>query len=90
MKKTPTLAAKELVRSYCCWAESQAKNNKDFLLLGLGPVFLVALVLWLLPTWLGTLGALIFAVPALYIVFIVLRVYAVRDSPAQFPRGNDQ
>lgn len=80
MKQTPRLAAKGLMNAYCRWAESQAKSNKDFLLLGLGPVFLVALVLWLLPTWLGTLGALVLAVPLVYVAFIVLRAYAIRSG----------
>lgn len=80
MKPISTLAAKRLMEAYCRWAESQAKNNKDFLLLGLGPLFLVALVLWLLPTWLGTLGALVLAAPALYVVFFVLRAYAIRSG----------
>ena len=68
------------MQAYCRWAESQAKCNKDFLLLGLGPVFLVALVLWLLPTWLGTLGAIVLAMPSLYVAFIVLRAYAIRGG----------
>ena len=68
------------MQAYCRWAESQAKSNKDFLLLGLGPVFLVALVLWLLPTWLGTLGAIVLAIPSLYVAFIVLRAYAIRGG----------
>lgn len=80
MKQTPTLAAKGLMQAYCRWAESQAKSNTDFLLLGLGPVFLVALVLWLLPAWLGTVGAVILAAPALYVAFIVLRAYAIRSG----------
>lgn len=65
---------------YCRWIESQAKSPTDFLLLGLGPVFLVALVLWLLPARLGKLGALVLAAPALYIAFIVLRACAVRSG----------
>jgi hypothetical protein len=80
MKQTPALAAKGLIQAYCRWAESQAKSNTDFLLLGLGPMFLVALVLWLLPAWLGTAGAVILAAPALYVAFIVLRAYAIRSG----------
>ena len=68
------------MQAYCRWAESQAKSNKEFLLFGIGPVFLVALVLWLLPAWLGTLGALVLAVPSLYVAFIVLRAYAIRSG----------
>jgi hypothetical protein len=33
-----------------------------------------------LPTWLGTLGALVLAVPSLYVAFIVLRAYAIRSG----------
>lgn len=68
----------KITANYCRCVESQAKSPTDFLLLGLGPLFLVALVLWILPAQLGELGALILAVPALYIAFIVLRAYAVR------------
>jgi Flp pilus assembly protein TadB len=78
MKTTPTLAAKRLLQAYCRWVDSQAKSNTDFLFLGLGPVLLVAMVLWLLPAWLGTVGAVIAAAPALCVVFIVLRAYAMR------------
>lgn len=80
MKTTPTLAAKGLIQSYCRWAESQAKSQTDFLLLGIGPVFLVALILWLLPAWLGEIGTLVLLAPALYVVFVVLRAYAIRGD----------
>lgn len=62
---------------YCRWVKAQAKSRPDFLLLGLGPLFLVALVLWLLPVGWGRLGTLILAAPALYVVFVVLRAYAI-------------
>ena len=68
----------KITADYCRWVESQAKSQTDFLLLGLGPLFLVALVLWVLPARWGELGALILVAPALYIAFIVLRAYAVR------------
>jgi hypothetical protein len=67
----------KITADYCRWLESQAKSPTDFMLLGLGPLFLVALVLWVLPAWLGELGALVLAAPTLYIAFIVLRAYAV-------------
>jgi len=70
----------KITDDYCRWVESQAKSQTDFLLLGLGPVFLAALVLWLLPAWPGQLGALVLAAPALYIIFIILRAYAVRSG----------
>ena len=66
-----------LIQVYCGWAESQAQNQKDLLVLGLGPIFLLALVLWLLPVWLGKTLALILLAPALYVVYQVLRAYAV-------------
>lgn len=80
MRTTPILAAKRLLQDYCRWADTQANNQKDFLLLGLGPLFLVALVLWLLPAWLGTIAAFVLLLPALYVVFIVLRAYAIRGG----------
>ena len=80
MKTTPVLVAKKLLQDYCRWADSQANNQKDFLLLGLGPLFLVALVLWLLPAWFGTIAALVLLFPALCIVFVVLRAYAIRGG----------
>ena len=68
----------KITADYCRWLESQAKSTTDFLLLGLGPLFLVALVLWVLPAQLGEIGALVLAAPGLYIAFVVLRAYAVR------------
>lgn len=44
-----TLGFFGLIQAYCGWAESQAQNQNDLLVLGLGPIFLLALVLWLLP-----------------------------------------
>ena len=70
----------KIADNYCRWIESQAKSRADFLLLGLGPVCLAALVLWLLPTWWGRLGGLILIVPALYVVFVVLRAYVIRTG----------
>jgi hypothetical protein len=94
VKTTPNLAAKnmkfdefmkrytlgffELIQAYCGWAESQAKNQTDLLLLGLGPIFLIGLVLWLLPVWLGKTLALVLLAPALYVAFVILRAYAGR------------
>ena len=54
----------------CCrrWLMSQAKSPTDFLLLGLGPLFLAGLVLWMLQARSGKLGAFILASPALYVV----------------------
>jgi hypothetical protein len=68
----------KITADYCRWLDSQAKSPTDFLLLGLGPLFLIALVLWVLPAWLGEFVALVLVAPALYIAFIVLRAYAVR------------
>ena len=70
----------KIADSYCRWIESQAKSPADFLLLGLGPVFLAALALWLLPARWGRLGAFILAAPALYVAFVVLRAYALRSG----------
>jgi len=80
MNRTHFLADKKFMQVYARWAQSQAKSDKDFFLLGLGPLLLVGVVLWLLPSWLGTLGALVLAVPALCVAFIVLRSYAIRRT----------
>jgi hypothetical protein len=70
----------KIADSYCRWVEDQAKSRADFLLVGLGPVPLIALVLWLLPARWGMLGASILIAPALYVVFIVLRAYSLRSG----------
>lgn len=70
----------KLADSYCRWLESQAKSPGDFMLLGLGPLFLAALLLWLLPAQWGIVGAFILAVPALYVALVVLRAYALRHG----------
>lgn len=64
--------------SYRRWLESQAKSPGDFLLLGLGPLFLTGLLLWMLPARWGRLGAFILAGPALYVTLVVLGGYARR------------
>jgi uncharacterized membrane protein YqjE len=70
----------KIADGYCRWVEAQAKSRPDFLLVGLGPVSLMALVLLLLPPRWGRLGASILIAPALYVVFIVLRAYAFRSG----------
>jgi len=72
--------AKRLLHAYCHWVDAQAHGQNDFLLLGIGPLVLLAVVLWLLPTWLGTIVALVLGVPALCVLFFVLRAYAVRGG----------
>lgn len=66
--------------SYRRWLDSQAKSPGDFLLLGLGPLFLAGLVLWILPARWGRLEAIILAGPALYIALVVLGGYARRHG----------
>ena len=68
----------DVIQAYCGWADSQAKNQTDFLVLALGPIFLLSLLLWLLPAWLGKTIALILLAPALYIFYQALRLYAAR------------
>jgi hypothetical protein len=51
-----TLGVGRLLQAYCKWAESQAKNQLDLLLLGLGPIFALGLLLWALPAWSGPAG----------------------------------
>lgn len=75
-----TLGLGGLINSYCKWAESQAKNDSDLLVLGIGPLFVFALILWSLPSWLGKAISFVLLLPALYLVFIVLRAYAARTG----------
>ena len=65
-----------LARQYSAWASSQAKNGKDLLVLGLGPIVALAVMLCYLPAWLGITLGVVLLVPALYIVFLVLKAYA--------------
>ena len=47
-------------------------------MLGLGPIFALGLFLWALPAWIGKPIAFVLSLPALYIIFLVLRAYAAR------------
>lgn len=73
-----TIGFFELIQAYCAWAESQAKSQTDLLLLGIAPAFLIGMMYWLLPVWLGKTLALVLLAPALYVVFVILRAYAGR------------
>ncbi|CAJ0695847.1 hypothetical protein R82526_04392 [Ralstonia mannitolilytica] len=73
-----TLGFGRALSAYCSWAESQAKGQFDLLLLGLGPIFALGLFLWALPAWIGKPIAFVLSLPALYIIFLVLRAYAAR------------
>ncbi|EDB8709776.1 conjugal transfer protein TrbO [Salmonella enterica subsp. enterica serovar Schwarzengrund] len=75
-----TLGLWGCISAYCKWAESQAKNDKDLLVLGIGPVFVLGLLLWSLPGWIGKPIAFILSLPALYLAFLVLRAYSVRTG----------
>ena len=75
-----TLGFGRALSAYCKWAESQAKGQFDLLLLGLGPIFALGLLLWALPAWIGKPIAFVLSLPALYIIFLVLRAYASRGG----------
>ena len=75
-----TLGLWGCISGYCKWAKSQAKNDKDLLVLGIGPVFVLGLLLWSLPGWIGKPIAFILSLPALYLAFLVLRAYSVRTG----------
>lgn len=75
-----TLGFGRALSAYCKWAESQAKGQFDLLLLGLGPIFALGLLLWSLPAWIGKPIAFVLSLPALYIIFLVLRAYASRGG----------
>ncbi len=68
------------ISDYCKWAESQAKTDKDLLVLGIGPLLLLCLLLWSLPAWIGKPIAFILSLPALYLAFLVLRSYSIRTG----------
>lgn len=68
------------ISGYCKWAESQAKTDKDLLVLGIGPLFVLGLLLWSLPAWIGKPIAFILSLPALYLAFLVLRAYSFRTG----------
>ena len=69
-----------LVKAYCDFAGRHARHEADLLFLGIGPVVLLALFLFTLPKWLGVTLAALLLVPALYAVFIVIRMYAERKQ----------
>ncbi len=75
-----TLGFVGVISAYCKWAESQARSQKDLLILGLGPIFLLGLVLWSMPDWIGKPLAFVLSLPGLYIVFLVLWAYAPRSG----------
>ena len=73
-----TFGLHRAIKSYCNWAESQAKNQTDLFLLVVGPILVFGLVLWLLPAWLGKTIALILLAPALYFVYLAIKTYRDR------------
>ena len=75
-----TLGLGRVLNAYCKWAETQAKSQLDLLVLGLGPIFALGLLLWSLPAWIGKPIAFVLSLPALYIIFLVLRAYAARGG----------
>jgi len=75
-----TLGLVGLIAAYCKWAEGQAKSQNDLLVLGLGPIFLLFVILWSLPAWIGKPIAFVLSLPALYMAFLVLRAFAERDG----------
>ena len=64
-----TLGVGRLLQAYCKWAEGQAKNQLDLLLLGLGPIFALGLLLWALPAWIGKPIAFVLSLPALSVSY---------------------
>lgn len=75
-----TLGFGRVLHAYCKWAEGQARNQTDLLVMGLGPIFVIGLVLWALPAWIGKPIAFILSLPALYVIFLVLREFAQRGG----------
>ena len=67
------------IKRYCEFADRQARNEADLLFLGLGPIGLMALLIALLPPWLGITITLIFMVPAAYAVILILARYSERS-----------
>lgn len=52
-----------LIKSYCNWADSQAKHHTDLLLHAFGPLILLGLVFWSLAAWNGKTVALLHVSP---------------------------
>lgn len=75
-----TLGFLNVVSAYCNWAESQAKSDGDLLVLGLGPVVLLGVGLYALPEWLGKPIAFVLLLPALYVIFMVVRAFVERNG----------
>ena len=78
--KRYTLGLFGVIKSYCDWAELQAKSQGDLLLLAFGPLLLLGLVLWSLPAWIGKTIALILLAPVLYLAFVALQHYSRRGG----------
>ena len=78
--KRYTLGLFGVIKSYCDWAESQAKSQGDLLLLAFGPLLLLGLVLWSLPAWIGKTIALILLAPVLYLAFVAFQFYSRRGG----------
>ncbi len=68
------------ISGYCKSAESQAMNDKDLFVLGIGPVFILGLLLWSLPGSIDKPISFILSLPAFYLAFLLLRTYSVRTE----------
>jgi hypothetical protein len=55
------------IKAYCDWAESEARSQRDLLLLAALPMLGLCLFLWLMPSWVSHLVALALLAPVFYI-----------------------
>lgn len=69
-----TLGLFGVIKGYCDSVETEAKTDRDLLVLMLAPLLLLGLVLWMLPVWLGKTIAMVLLAPVLYLAYLGLRV----------------
>jgi len=68
----------EVVGEYAAWVERHAVSDRDFFLLGIVPLILVGIGIYMLPVWLGKLIAFVLILPYLYIGYALLRLWLNR------------
>jgi hypothetical protein len=60
----------DVITAYSKWAESQASNDTDLIILAIFPAFLLGLQYWLLPFWLCKTIAVAFLIPPLWVLSV--------------------
>ena len=65
----------DVITAYSKWAESQASNDTDLIILAIFPAFLLGLQYWLLPFWLCKTIVIAILFPPLWVLFISFLTY---------------